>query len=393
MRKASRDHELAAVSRQLVQRSSTLWVAPVLTDLLEENDLVQRLASHFHRRVLISCGMQVRLRRGRSFVWILVFSILATGLALAQAPATPAQRSAAAEQMIGSVRPDYRLGPDDQILIRSPQVIEISDRPFRIDSDGFVELPIVGRIQAAGLTLQDFERELNTRLGEFYRDPQVYVTLAQFRSDPVFFIGAFTAPGIYPLSGSRTLVEMLTVVGGLMPNAARRIKVTRRTDYGPLPLPNAVEIPERRISTVEISLSSLSENINPEEDIVLQPYDVISAERAERVYVSGEVARASSIELGERNSISVIQALTEAGGFTPSAKRREVRILRPITGTDRRAEIVIDMERILSGRSRDFPLLPNDVLFVPTAVARTAFSNVGRGLVMGIPWILVGVLR
>lgn len=349
--------------------------------------------------------MQVRSRCGRFFVPFFLTFFLAAGLTPAQtqtqtqtqtparSPATAAQRSAAAEQAIGAIRPDYRLGTDDQILIRAPQIPEISDRPFRIDSEGFVELPIVGRIQAAGMTIQDFEKDLNARLGQYYRDPQVFVTLGQLRSDPVFFVGAFTAPGIYPLTGSRTLVEMLTVVGGLLPNAARRIKITRRSDYGPMPLPNAVEIPEKRISTVEISLNSLSENINPEEDIVLQPYDVISAERAERVYVSGEVFRPSSIELGEKNSISVLQALTEAGGFTPNAKRKEVRILRPITGTDRRAEIPIDIERILAGRSRDFPLLPNDVLFVPSSRARTILANMGTGLVAGLPFVLVGILR
>ncbi|MDO8942453.1 MAG: polysaccharide biosynthesis/export family protein, partial [Desulfobacterales bacterium] len=190
----------------------------------------------------------------------------------------PAGGASSMEQITNAVRPDYTMGPDDQILIRSSQVPEINERPFRIDADGFVELPIVGKIRAGGITLQAFEKELTNRLREFVRDPQVFVSLAQFRGEPVFFVGAFGAPGIYPLSGRRTLVEMLTVVGGISPNATRRIKITRRTDYGPMPLPNAVENVEKKISTVEISLNSLSENINPEEDIVLQPYDVISAE-------------------------------------------------------------------------------------------------------------------
>ena len=66
---------------------------------------------------------------------------------------------------------------------------------------------------------------------------------------------------------------MLTAVGGLQPNAARQVKVTRRAEYGPIPLPNAMEDPEKKISTVEISMGSLRENVNPAEDILLQPYD------------------------------------------------------------------------------------------------------------------------
>jgi polysaccharide biosynthesis/export protein len=342
-------------------------------------------------------GMQPALLTCPSFRAKLVLAPVFLAMALvhvahgqvSQPPRTP---PGTANQALGGVRPDYRLGPEDQIVIRTPQVSEINERPFRIDSEGFVELPIVGRIRAAGLTIQAFEQELSGRLAEYVRDPQVFVTLAQFRGDPVFFNGAFNAPGIYPLTGSRTLVEMLTVVGGLQPNAARRIKITRRLDYGALPLPNAVNNPETRISTVEISLSGLSENINPEEDIILQPFDIVSVERAERVYVSGEVARAASIELGERNSISVIQALTEAGGFTPTAKRGAVRILRPISGTDRRAEIVIDANLILAGRIQDFPLLPNDVLYVPSSKAKTTLASIGTGLVASLPFVLTGFL-
>lgn len=347
--------------------------------------------------MIISSGMKSALLVCHS-VWarsVLILALCVMALvhvAHGQVSQPPRVPSGTADQALGGVRPDYRLGPEDQILVRTPQVSEINERPFRIDSEGFVELPIVGRIRAGGLTLQDFEKELSARLAEYVRDPQVFVTLAQFRGDPVFFVGAFRAPGIYPLTGGRTLVEMLTVVGGLQPNAARRIRITRRLDYGALPLPNAIENPELRISTVDISLSSLSENINPEEDLILQPFDVVSVERAERVYVSGEVARAASIELGERNSISVIQALTEAGGFTSTAKRSAVRILRPISGTDRRAEIVIDANLILAGRVQDFPLLPNDVLYVPSSKARTTMVSIGTGLVASLPFVLTGIL-
>jgi polysaccharide export outer membrane protein len=295
-------------------------------------------------------------------------------------------------QLPNPVRPDYVLGSEDQIIIRTAQVPEINDRPFRIDPEGFIELPIVGRIKAAGLTVRAFETELLTKLREFVVSPQIYITLAQLRGDPVFFVGAFRTPGIYPLSGRRTLIEMLTTVGGLQPNASRRIKITRRTEYGAMLLPNAVESPDKKISTVEINMESLSESVNPEEDIVLQAYDIISAERAERVYVSGDVARAASIELGERTSISIAQALTEAGGFTPSAKRGKVRVLRLISGTNRRAEIIIDANQVFAGKARDFPLLPNDVLFVPGAGrAQAILAGVVPTMISSLPYLLITI--
>jgi protein involved in polysaccharide export with SLBB domain len=187
---------------------------------------------------------------------------------------------------------------------------------------------------------------------------------------------------------------MLTSVGGLQPNASRRIKVTRRADYGTIDLPGAVVNAEKKISSVEISLESLTQNVNPEEDIVLQSYDIISAERSERVYVSGNVSKVGPIELAERDSISVAQAVTEAGGFTPYAIRDKVRVLRPILGTSRRAEIVVDLKRVFEGKDLDFPLLPNDVLYIPRSQVGSILGPAGSAMLTSLPYILfTAILR
>jgi polysaccharide export outer membrane protein len=292
------------------------------------------------------------------------------------------------------IRPDYVLGPNDQVLIRAPLAEEINERPFRVDSEGSITLPMVGRVRAGGLTVQAFEVDLVNRLREFIRTPQVSISLVQFRSEPVFVVGVFKAPGIYPLQGRRTLVEMLSSVGGLQSNASRRIRITRRADYGPINLTNAVVNTERKISMVEVSMESLTQNVNPDEDIVLQPYDIISVERAERVYVTGDVVKVGAIELADRESISVAQALTEAGGFTNFATRDKVRILRPVMGTSRRAEIVVDLNRVFEGKDIDFPLLPNDILYVPRSSFRSVAVPVGTALMTSLPYILfTAVLR
>jgi polysaccharide biosynthesis/export protein len=326
---------------------------------------------------------------------LICWTLVAVGtIAAAAQQAAPGQNPAngAQAQPIQSIRPDYVLGPNDQFIIRAPQAEEINERPFRIDADGFINLPLVGKVRAAGLTVQALESDLVTRLKEFIRDPQVMISMVQFRSEPVFFLGAFKFPGIYPLGGRRTLVEMLSSVGGLLPNASRRIRVTRKAEYGPIPLPSAVQSADGKTSTAEISIESLTRNVNPDEDIVLKSYDIVDAERAERVYVSGEVSKVSAIELAERDSISITQALTEAGGFTQFAIRDHVRVLRPVMGTTRRAEIVIDMKRVYEGKDIDFPLLPNDVLYVPRSSTRAVLGPVGTTFLASIPTIIITAL-
>jgi polysaccharide export outer membrane protein len=304
-------------------------------------------------------------------------------------PQAPANQNQAPQAP--AIRPNYILGSNDQILIRAPQVEEINERPFRIDTDGFVALPLVGRVRAGGLTVQALEADVTDKLRQFIREPQIAITVVQFHSEPVFVMGDFRVPGIYPLEGA-TLVEMLSKAGGTQPNASRRIKITRRTEYGPIPLPGAVEDPEKKISSVEVSLASLSQNVNPAEDIVLKPYDIVSVERAGRVYVSGEVTKGGAIDLAERDSIPVSQALAEAGGFTQFASRNKVRVLRPVAGTSRRAEIDVDLKRVFEGKDNDFPLLPDDALYVPRASARGVLAPAGTAMLGGLPYIIVSLI-
>ena len=300
-----------------------------------------------------------------------------------QAPAPPVQQLPP-----DTVRPNYVLGPNDQILIRAPEAEEIDNRPFRIDGDGNINLPLVGHIHAAGMTLQEMEADLVKRLREYIREPQVFVTVVQFRSEPVFFVGLFVKPGIYPLQGNRTLMEMLSSVGGLQQNADRHIKVTRHEEYGPIPLPDAIVDSEKKVSTVEISLGSLTQNMNPAENILLQPYDVITVGRAEPVYVNGETLRVGGIELAERDSIPILQALTQSGGFTKDAKKDKVRILRQIEGTTRRYKIEVNVSELLDGKGFDVPLQPGDIVYVPHSYVRQFWMTMQSVALPLLPYII-----
>jgi polysaccharide export outer membrane protein len=282
-------------------------------------------------------------------------------------PAAPGVAPAApVAQAPVDVRPTYELGPSDQIMIHSPNTEELNDKAFRIEDDGTATLPLLGVVKMGGSTVQQVEDDLKNRLKTYVRDPVVSVTVTQFRSAPVFFVGQFTRPGIYPLSGRHTLIEMMQTVGGLQATAGRRVKVTRKTESGPIPLSSAVADPGAKTSSVEISLVSLTQNINPAEDIELQPYDVVSVDRAEQVFLMGAFAgKQGGIEVGDRDYISALQLISGAGGLAADAIPEQAYILRPVLDTARRAKIPINLAKVLSTEGNDYPLLPNDILFVP----------------------------
>lgn len=318
-------------------------------------------------------------------------ALLVAALASAQLQPQPPNTQLPVAQGIPGLRPDYELGPNDQILITVPELPEINGRPFRIDSDGNIDLPLINRVHAAGLTQRGLENSITAQLRDYVREPHVSITVTVFRTEIVVFTGAFARNGIYPLQGGRSLVEMLAVAGGLLPNAGRRIKVTRRAEYGAIDLPNAVKDPQRGVSYVEISLDSLTQNINPAEDLVLKAYDVVSADIAQPIYVEGEVKTPGVVMLGPQASLSVMQVLGQVGGFTPNASRGRVRILRPVLGTTRRAEIEVDLSKIYEGKGNDLPLLPNDVLFVPRASVRAVLAPVGTGLLTSLPYLMISL--
>ena len=79
----------------------------------------------------------------------------------------------------------FLLGPDDQSIIQGPELDEVVNRPYRIDPDGYVSLPMLGKIKAGGMTVGDFETELNRAASKYIRDPQLVASVAEFHSQPI----------------------------------------------------------------------------------------------------------------------------------------------------------------------------------------------------------------
>jgi polysaccharide export outer membrane protein len=291
----------------------------------------------------------------------------------AQTPAAPAP-SPAQERPV----PVYLLGPNDVIIIRALNAEELSDKPFKIEADGTVNLPLVGRLRAGGLTVEQFEASLTDVLKKVIRDPEVTVSVAErarvsLLQQTVAVVGAFKSTGFLPLIGRDTVMDVITRAGGLAPNASRRIKLTRRADQGAIPLPTAAADPASGAGTVEIALNASLELVNPAENLELKPFDTLTASKLEMVYISGEIARNGALSLEDRDSLSVAQVLSMSGGLTPNADGRKAYVLRQVLNTARRAEVPLDVKAIMSGQAPDFPLLPNDVLVVPRSGGKTAF--------------------
>jgi polysaccharide export outer membrane protein len=288
------------------------------------------------------------------------------------------------------MRSTYVLGTDDQVIIRAMHAEEISDKPFRIEANGYVSMPLVGRMRAASLTIEQFEADLTERLRKFYVDPQISVSISEFLSQPVSVVGAVVSPGVHQLQGRKTMLELISMVGGLRGDAGPIIKVTRQREWGRIPLPNAHEDPSGQFNVAEVNVKDLIEAKNPAENILICPKDVITVPASAIVYVIGEVKKAGGFVLGPRPTMSVLEAVSMAEGFQPRAAPQKSRILRRLKVTDTsRTEIPVNVRGILAGKTADVQLRPDDILFIPNSMAKNAALRgaetaiqIGTGLVI-----------
>ncbi|GIU78020.1 MAG: hypothetical protein KatS3mg005_1258 [Bryobacteraceae bacterium] len=295
---------------------------------------------------------------------LMMAAVMAAGQ---QAPSPSAGQLAGQEE---APRPVYLLSPGDQVVIRAQNVEEISEKPFRIDGEGFLNLPVVGRIRAAGLTVEQLEAALADRLKLFVRAPQVVVSVIETArpqevANPVYLVGAFKQPGVYPL-GTRpeTLGEVLMRTGGLLPTAMRRVRVIRRAEQGRLDLKNVTESTDGKTTYGEVALTLTGELADPADNIVMKPQDVVVAMKLEPVYVTGEVARSGAFPLEDREHLTAAQILAMAGAG-PMADLEKARVLRVVGDTSQRAEIPVNLQAVFQGKANDFPLMANDVLYIP----------------------------
>jgi polysaccharide biosynthesis/export protein len=270
------------------------------------------------------------------------------------------------------VRSTYLLGPGDQLEISAPELTELANRQVRVDGEGDIEVPLGGRVHVAGLTTQQTEEQLNKVLSTYIRQPQVVVSIAEVRSQPVSVLGAVNSPGVHQVQGHKTLLEMLAMAGGIRQDAGYSVRITRELDWGCLPLPNAQFDATGKFSVAELNLKKIMEAKNPEENIQILPHDVISVPKAEMVYVIGDVRRSGGFVLGEHQSMSVLQAISLAEGLNNTADTRHARILRLERNADQRVEMAVDVKGILNGKGPDVPLQGDDILFVPGSTGKKA---------------------
>jgi polysaccharide export outer membrane protein len=254
------------------------------------------------------------------------------------ASASPPPASAQAAAVVpapGGADSDYVIGSRDVLTVTVFGEPDLSG-PFRVDGDGTITYPLIGRVPASGLTARTLEDRLRTLLANGYlKHPQVRVEVDQYRSQSVFVIGEVREPGRYPLTGDMTLIEALAAAGSMSGTAGSEVLVVHSTQKmppaGPV-VPGADQTAEvTHINIADLQTGRLASNIP------LHDGDTVFVPKAETFYITGQVKNPGAYVL--QPGMTVLQAISLAGGLTERGSNRRVKIVRFVNGEKREIDV------------------------------------------------------
>jgi polysaccharide export outer membrane protein len=251
---------------------------------------------------------------------------------------------------------EYRIGSDDVLSITVLQAPELNTS-VRVAEAGDISLPLIGVLRASALTTRELEDAIKERLrAKFIRDPEVSVLVTEVRSHGVSVVGAVNRPGLIQVRGTSTLLEVLSLAGGLADTAGDSVVVVRQGPEGTTP----IDIKLKALLSADISAN-----------IAMQPGDVVNVQNAALIYVMGAVNKPGAFAMRGNDRLTVLRALAYGEGTTAAAAKGDAFVLR-LDGKGERIEIPLDLDAILKGRTPDVEMQAQDLLFVPQSGAKTA---------------------
>jgi polysaccharide export outer membrane protein len=223
----------------------------------------------------------------------------------------------------------YIVGPSDVLGVTVFNQPQMSGK-FAVEADGTLSFPLIGRVKVGGLSVRGVEDELRSRLAKGYlTDPNVSVTVEQYRSQQIFVMGEVKQPGTLQFTGAMTVIEALARAGSLTDHAGSDIVVVRPSGEPPSTATLPASGPSSE--TIRVDLQALQTG-ELSQNIPLRAGDTIFVPRAATVFVSGHVK--SPGEYVIRGRVSVRQAIALAGGVTDRGSTRRIQIVRQADGKE-----------------------------------------------------------
>ena len=254
------------------------------------------------------------------------------------------------------VMTSFKLGPEDKVRVDFFAAPEMSGER-EVLPDGYINLPLVGKIKASGLTIEELAHKILKIMVEqkMLNNPDVYVSLIEIKSRKVKVFGAVGKAGQHYIKGDGRLLDVITAAGGVdFSTDSTRIFVLRK-------------VSDTSKLAIEINLNDLIQGKDPTTNILLKDEDIIYIPRARRYMVMGEVNKPGIYNLDSYRKTSILEAIIQAGGFTPIAAKNKVWIYRVAGGKDQEIRVRVG-DLMKGGRKQTVYIEENDTIIVPESL-------------------------
>ncbi len=263
----------------------------------------------------------------------------------------------------------YLIGPRDVLLMtiyaggEKQQEVELT-----VSSGGKINVPFIGALKAEGLTLSQLEAAVTKPLAQdYFVDPSVNITIKEYHSLQYYISGAVKQPGLFEMSSTSTLLELIAKAGGVLPERGN-VAYILRDSTGQIVEGEDVEALISNREPLKVDLKSLLDQGNMSHNVTLKSGDVVyiplqTALRLgeSKVYVEGEVKEPGVYDY--RPGLTAMNACIMAGGFDKFAAPNRTRIIRE--DGEEKVVIKINLNDVKTGEVRDIELKPGDRIHVP----------------------------
>lgn len=221
-----------------------------------------------------------------------------------------------------------------------------------VTSDGSISFPYIGSINVKGLSLSDIEKEISKRLSSSYiKYPVVSVTLTSYEAVNFFVYGEVKNPGKFILESNMTVLKAISTAGGITADGLYgKVKLRRKQKGG------------KEYKEITLDLKNTTES-TMNCDMPIEDEDIIVVERSKDFFVYGEVMRPGKYTL--EDNMTVLRAISVAGGFAKFGSPDRVKILRTVPGKVGYENIKVDIKGAVKGEvGKDIGLQSEDIVIV-----------------------------
>jgi polysaccharide export outer membrane protein len=185
----------------------------------------------------------------------------APGAAAKPATPTPAEVAAQAAAQAAPLPADYVIGPEDVLIVIFWREKDLSSE-VTVRPDGRISIPLLQDVEVAGLTPEQLQKKLLTLSQRFVEDPNITVVVKSINSRRVYITGQVAKPGPYLLTSPTTVVQLISIAGGLLEYAdSKNIVIVRNEKNGP--------------TSYRLNYREIAERKNLKQNIPLKPGDTV----------------------------------------------------------------------------------------------------------------------